>query len=92
MSFVTMKCYQMNSKDMLAACDVRIYVYTHLNLHVNMLLDFWGTAELSKKRMKKEKERESVWENDCGEKCASKTDFNRKYEGSRPIVHSTNSK
>lgn len=41
--------------------------------------------------MKQEKERESVWENDCGEKCASKTDFNRKYVGSRPIVHSTNS-
>lgn len=57
MSFVTMKCYQMNSKDMLAACDVRIYVYTHLNLYVNILLDFWGTAELSKKRIKKEKDR-----------------------------------
>lgn len=59
-----MKCYQMNSKDMLAACDVRIYIYiyTHLNRYVNILLDFWGTAELSKKRMKKEKKSERVGE------------------------------
>lgn len=37
----------------------------------------WTQQKANKKR-----ERQSVWENDCGEKCASKTDFNRKYEGS----------